>query len=140
MLTNYSDLGNAKSVAPINRYNYTIHIHIVFSIDTYAIPCTIKFISDENNGVTVCMWLSRVSKHLDTDYRRAPFMSNRRHACAVAFRKSVNVIGHVPWKISAPCSLFIQRGGTLICIIIDSCPQIYHKAVYYVYGNNTGEI
>ena len=42
-------------------------------------------------------------------------MSNRRQYNAfdpytVAVRKSTNVIGHVPQKISAACSLFIQRG------------------------------
>ena len=46
--------------------------------------------------------------------------SNAFDPYAVAIRKSANVIGHVPRKISAACSLFIQRGGTLTCIIIDS--------------------
>ena len=35
---------------------------------------------------------------------------------AVAIRKSANVIGHVPQKISAAYSLFVQKGGTLTCI------------------------
>ena len=35
----------------------------------------------------------------------------------------MNVIGHISRKISAVCLLFIQRGGTLTCIIIDSCCQ-----------------
>ena len=34
----------------------------------------------------------------------------------VAIRKSANVIGHIPGKISAACSLFVQKGGTLTCI------------------------
>ena len=38
---------------------------------------------------------------------------------AVANRKSANVIGHVPRKISAACSISILRGGTLTCIIIN---------------------
>ena len=33
MLTNFSGLGNAILVVPITRYSYTIHMHIVFSID-----------------------------------------------------------------------------------------------------------
>ena len=33
MLTNFSDLGNAKLVLPITRYSHTIHMHFVFSID-----------------------------------------------------------------------------------------------------------
>ena len=40
-----------------------------------------------------------------------------------AVRKSANVIGHVPRKISAACSLSIQRGGTLTCIIVDTRRQ-----------------
>ena len=36
--------------------------------------------------------------------------SNALNSYAVAIKKSANVIGHVPWKISAVCSLFIQRG------------------------------
>ena len=54
------------------------------------------------------------------------------YAVAITSRKSANVIGHVYWKISAACSLFIQRGGTLTCIIIDSRRQYssdYHKEV-----------
>ena len=39
--------------------------------------------------------------------------SNAFDPYAVAIRKSANVIGHVPRRISAACSLFIQRGGTL---------------------------
>ena len=34
MLTNYSNLGNAKLAVPVNWYSYTIHMHVVFSIDT----------------------------------------------------------------------------------------------------------
>ena len=33
------------------------------------------------------------------------------------------MIGHVPRKISAACSHFVQRGGTLTCIITDFCRQ-----------------
>ena len=35
--------------------------------------------------------------------------SNAFDLYAVAIKKSANVIGHVPRKISAACSLFIQR-------------------------------
>ena len=47
--------------------------------------------------------------------------SNAFNPYAVAIRKSENVIGHVPWKSAG--SLFIQRGGTLTCILIDSRRQ-----------------
>ena len=49
--------------------------------------------------------------------------SNAFDPYAVAIRKSANVIGHVPRRISAACSLFIQRGGTLTCIIVDTRRQ-----------------
>ena len=42
--------------------------------------------------------------------------SNAFDPYAVAIRKSANVIGHFPWKISAACSLLVQKGGTLTCI------------------------
>ena len=46
--------------------------------------------------------------------------SNASDPYAVAVKKDVQVIGHVPRKISAVCSLFIQTQGTLTCIITDS--------------------
>ena len=35
--------------------------------------------------------------------------SNAFDPYAVAIRKSANVIGHVPWKISAACSFYTKR-------------------------------
>ena len=43
--------------------------------------------------------------------------SNAFHSYAVAIRKSANVIGHIPRKISAAC------------IIIDSCCQYSHHDI-----------
>ena len=42
---------------------------------------------------------------------------------AVAIMKGLEIIGHVPHKISAACYLFIQKGGILTCIITDSNHQ-----------------
>ena len=57
--------------------------------------------------------------------------SNAFDLYAVAIRKSANVFGHVPCKISAVCSLFIQRESTLYCIIpVVSIRQIYQRAVF----------
>ena len=42
---------------------------------------------------------------------------------AVAIKRGSKVIGHVPWKISAACSLFMQRRGSVICRTIDSHHQ-----------------
>ena len=37
----------------------------------------------------------------------------------VVIKKGVEVIGHIPRKISAVCCLFIQKGGILTCRIMD---------------------
>ena len=42
---------------------------------------------------------------------------------AVAIKKRMVIIGHIPPKISVACSLFIQRGDALCCIITDSHRQ-----------------
>ena len=39
---------------------------------------------------------------------------------AVAIKKGTEVVGHVPRKMSAACSLFLRLGGVLHCEIIDS--------------------
>lgn len=39
---------------------------------------------------------------------------------AVAIKKGGEVIGHVPRKMSAACSLFLQLGGTLHCEVTDN--------------------
>ena len=39
---------------------------------------------------------------------------------AVAIKKVSKVVGHVPRKMSAACSLFLRLGGALHCEIIDS--------------------
>jgi len=46
--------------------------------------------------------------------------SNAFDPYVVAVKKDTDVIGHIPRKISAACSLFVQGGGTLACIITDS--------------------
>lgn len=37
--------------------------------------------------------------------------------CAVAVLKDVNIIGHLPRKISYGCSRFMKKGGLISCII-----------------------
>ena len=39
---------------------------------------------------------------------------------AVAVKKADLTVGHIPMKISALCSLFLQRGGTIACSVTDS--------------------
>ena len=66
---------------------------------------------------------------------------NRHNPYAVAVLKGTIVAGHVPRKISAACSLFLRRQGTILCTItgvrqfsndlpqggLGSFPMIYHK-------------
>ena len=118
MLTSYSNLGNAKLVAPINGYSYIIHIrHIVFSID-------MPFLALQNLFCTKwsCTWWKAVHVAflcIKTFGRQLQESAFQPVHC-IAIKKSANVIRHVPREISAACSIFIQRGGILTCIIIDS--------------------
>ena len=65
----------------------------------------------------------------DTDYSRAPFMSNGRQQCIRPVRcshyENVNVIGHIPQKISAVCSLFIERRHSDLYKIDSNIGEIY---------------
>ena len=42
-------------------------------------------------------------------------VGNSHDPMAVAVKKGSNVVGHVPRKISAVCSIFLRRGGTINC-------------------------
>ena len=58
------------------------------------------------------IWMPTTGEHLSCQMED----SNAFDPYTVAIRKSVNVIGHVPGKISAAYSVFVQKGGTLTCI------------------------
>ena len=45
---------------------------------------------------------------------------NRIDSYAVAIKSGASVIGHVPRKLSAACSLFLSLGGTINCEITDN--------------------
>ena len=45
---------------------------------------------------------------------------NPNDAYAVAIKKGSEVVGHVPRKSSAVCSLFLLLGGTICCEITDN--------------------
>ena len=42
---------------------------------------------------------------------------NPRDRYALAIKKSGNIVGHVPHSISTVCSLFIRRGGAILCVV-----------------------
>ena len=43
--------------------------------------------------------------------------TNRHDPYAVAVVKDINVVGHVPRKLSAICAIFLQRGGRITCLV-----------------------
>ena len=45
---------------------------------------------------------------------------NREDPFAVAVQKSSATVGHVPRRISCVCSLFLRRGGTIVCTVTAS--------------------
>jgi len=65
------------------------------------------------------IWTPVTGEHLPCETED----SNAFDPYAVAVKKDADVIGHIPRKISAACSLFVQGGGTLTCIITDSRRQ-----------------
>ena len=46
--------------------------------------------------------------------------SNDSDPYAVAVMKWDDIVGHVPWRISAACSLLLRRGGVIDCIMTGS--------------------
>ena len=46
--------------------------------------------------------------------------SNRHDPFAVAVVKNMIVVGHVPRKLSAMCSLFLRRNGCIMCRVTGS--------------------
>ena len=52
--------------------------------------------------------------------RKEPGNSHDPFAVAV-IDATGNIVGHVPKKISSICSMFLQRGGTIVCVILASC-------------------
>ena len=44
--------------------------------------------------------------------------TNQKDHFAVAVMKDSNIVGHVPWKISFICSLFLRQSGSIICRVI----------------------
>ena len=92
-------------------------MHIVFSIDTPFLAPQNSFHMKimETHVVESCVcgfhvyqdiWMPTTGERLSCQTED----SNAFDPYTVAIRKSANVIGHVPWKISAACLLFIERG------------------------------
>ena len=75
---------------------------------TFEINCCVR-----GYHVYQRLWTSTVGEHLSC--RREHTNENDRYAVAVM--KDDTVIGHVPRKFSRVCSLFLRRGGNIICVV-----------------------
>jgi len=58
-------------------------------------------------------WMPVLGEHLVCKREEG----NPQERYAIAVKKYGNIVGHMPCNISMLCSLFIRRGGTMICII-----------------------
>lgn len=62
------------------------------------------------------IWTAVTGQGLDC--AREPTNSNDRYAVAVINHGTV--VGHLPKKISRICSLFLMRGGSILCTVVGS--------------------
>ena len=47
-------------------------------------------------------------------------VNNLHYPFSVAVKKDSIIVGHVPRKVSAICSLFLKRGGSIMCRVTGS--------------------
>ena len=59
------------------------------------------------------VWAAAVGKELVCERE----MDNSYDLYAVAVKRMGNIIGHLPRKLSKLCSLFLRRGGAMICLV-----------------------
>ena len=57
------------------------------------------------------VWDAVIGEELQCERKR----DNERDRYAVAVKKDGKIIGHLPRKISRPCSLFLRRGNEITC-------------------------
>ena len=55
--------------------------------------------------------------------------SNDKDRYAIAVVDDGVAVGHLPRKISLVCSLFIKRGGTIVCEVI--CAKLYVRSRFF---------
>ena len=60
-----------------------------------------------------CTWIPALGEELQC-LRES---SNSKDPYAVAVLQGPTIVGHVPRRISATCSVFLRKGGTILCII-----------------------
>ena len=59
------------------------------------------------------VWAAAVDKELVCERE----MDNSYDLYAVAVKRMGNIIGHLPRKLSKLCSLFLRRGGAMVCLV-----------------------
>ena len=62
------------------------------------------------------IWAALVGEHLPCR-RKTTILADH---FAVAIMKGENVVGHIPRKISNACSIFIIKGGSILCLTTGS--------------------
>ena len=76
----------------------------------YEIPSCIRGYHIYKN-----VWVSVVGEVLECERQQ----QNDKDRYAVAVKKDRTIIGHLPRKISRVCLLFLRRGGSIRCIVIE---------------------
>ena len=61
------------------------------------------------------IWEAAVGEVLSCE--RKARIAHDRYAVAVKVTGTTDIVGHLPWKVSRVCSLFLRRGGTLDCTV-----------------------
>lgn len=79
--------------------------------EQYERPCCVR-----GYQIYKSIWTAIVGEQLAC--QREPTNIHDRYAVAVI--KSDTIIGHLPRKVSKVCSLFLRRGGSIICTVTGS--------------------
>ena len=95
---------------------------------THGLSAETATISDDNFKLESCIRGHHIYKDVWTPVMNEELSCRREEgnyfdSYAVAFIKFGVIVGHVPHRISAACSLFIQRGGAVMCKVTG--PQHY---------------
>ena len=77
--------------------------------DEYEVSCCVR-----GYHVYQSIWAAAVGEVLMCE--REP--TNEKDRYAVAVVKEETVVGHLPKRISRVCSLFLLRGGTILCTVV----------------------
>ena len=78
-------------------------------MEEFEVPCCIR-----GYHIYRDIWAAIIGEELGCI--REPTNVHDRYAVAVV--KDGQIIGHLPRKLSKICSLFLRRGGTIVCTVI----------------------